>query len=275
VTIDVASLKRFANSLLAVGEETLHFATQRLSKGEKPNIDEAVEAKIIKLAGEHFPGVPVLAEESYMRQVMDAPKGGNQIIIDPIDGTRQLNAGGDGWSIAVALLQDGVPVGSAVVVPARNVSYYGFKGAGCWRTHDFQKLGWRKHYRDNYPDPRLGLDLARRVVKDDACWEITRRLIKEFGYAVNAPSVRSGLRVMQGNSNLWWTANARVWDIAPVYPLITEMGCVGEYMSGHPINWLEVNQPSVLFADSRKTLDRARKAIGDLCGYTIPPASKQ
>ena len=51
-------------------------------------------------------------------------------IVDPIDGTRAFLAGSHDWSIAIALLSDGIPVLGIVHVPAHDCLYDGVAGAG-------------------------------------------------------------------------------------------------------------------------------------------------
>ncbi len=53
-------------------------------------------------------------------------------ILDPIDGTREFLRGGDGWTIALCLVEDGSPVLSAVVNPVRGEFYEARAGMGAF-----------------------------------------------------------------------------------------------------------------------------------------------
>ena len=53
-------------------------------------------------------------------------------ILDPIDGTREFLHGGDGWTIALCLAEDGVPVLSAVVNPVRGEFFEARAGMGAF-----------------------------------------------------------------------------------------------------------------------------------------------
>ena len=53
-------------------------------------------------------------------------------ILDPIDGTREFLHGGDGWTIALCLAKDGVPVLSAVVNPVRGEFFEARVGMGAF-----------------------------------------------------------------------------------------------------------------------------------------------
>jgi myo-inositol-1(or 4)-monophosphatase len=51
-------------------------------------------------------------------------------IADPIDGTRAFAAGGDGWCVAVALIERGRPVVAAIYRPVREEFYRAIVGEG-------------------------------------------------------------------------------------------------------------------------------------------------
>ncbi|MGO9485123.1 MAG: 3'(2'),5'-bisphosphate nucleotidase CysQ [Rhodomicrobium sp.] len=53
-------------------------------------------------------------------------------ILDPIDGTRDFLCGGDGWTVALCLAEDGIPVLSAAVNPVRGEFYEARAGMGAF-----------------------------------------------------------------------------------------------------------------------------------------------
>jgi len=53
-------------------------------------------------------------------------------IVDPIDGTRAFLAGGDEWTVAVAVVEAGRPVAGAVFAPVRGEMFSGRKGGGAF-----------------------------------------------------------------------------------------------------------------------------------------------
>ncbi|MDB5511581.1 MAG: 3(2),5-bisphosphate nucleotidase CysQ [Enterovirga sp.] len=54
-------------------------------------------------------------------------------IVDPIDGTRAYLSGSHDWSVAVALLDKGMPVLGIVYAPAHGTMYEAEQGLGAWR----------------------------------------------------------------------------------------------------------------------------------------------
>ncbi|MHA1559162.1 MAG: inositol monophosphatase family protein, partial [Alphaproteobacteria bacterium] len=55
-------------------------------------------------------------------------------IVDPVDGTRAFIAHDTDWTILIALIEDGRPIASAVVAPARGEIFRAVKGGGAFRN---------------------------------------------------------------------------------------------------------------------------------------------
>lgn len=53
-------------------------------------------------------------------------------IVDPIDGTRAFLAGGDEWTIALAVVEDSRPVAGCVFCPRREEMFLARTGGGAW-----------------------------------------------------------------------------------------------------------------------------------------------
>jgi len=51
-------------------------------------------------------------------------------IVDPIDGTRGFIRGDDGWTVSLAVVEDGVPIAGVVYAPARDEMYDAARGEG-------------------------------------------------------------------------------------------------------------------------------------------------
>ena len=53
-------------------------------------------------------------------------------IVDPIDGTRAFLAGGDEWTVAIAVVEAGRPVAACVFCPRRDEMFLARTGGGAW-----------------------------------------------------------------------------------------------------------------------------------------------
>jgi 3'(2'), 5'-bisphosphate nucleotidase len=86
--------------------------------------DEASEAVILDGVSRLLPGVPILSEEAHGRSPV-GPLGDSFVLVDPLDGTRELVAGRDEFSINVGLVQDGEARLGIVAAPARGLLWRG------------------------------------------------------------------------------------------------------------------------------------------------------
>jgi 3'(2'), 5'-bisphosphate nucleotidase len=94
--------------------------------------DHASEAVMLEGISRVLPGVSVVSEEA----VMSSPPSdlsGSFVLVDPLDGTRELLAGRDEFTINVAIVNDGRPRLGIIAAPARGILWRGIVGAGAER----------------------------------------------------------------------------------------------------------------------------------------------
>ncbi|AJY47473.1 inositol monophosphatase family protein [Martelella endophytica] len=90
--------------------------------------DRNVEETIRKAILERFPEDGLLGEEHGGKD----GKSGYTWVIDPIDGTTVFLHGLPTWTVVIAILADGKPVLSCILVPAQNKLYHAIDGAGAF-----------------------------------------------------------------------------------------------------------------------------------------------
>ena len=84
--------------------------------------DEAAEAVILAGLAQLLPEVPVVSEESVAPHVRATSLF---MLVDPLDGTRELVAGRDEFTVNVALIDGGVPILGVVAAPALRLLWRG------------------------------------------------------------------------------------------------------------------------------------------------------
>jgi len=94
--------------------------------------DEASEAIILEGMTRLMPGVPIISEEASARAAVGAI-GEEFILVDPVDGTRELVAGRDEFSINLGLVRAGLPVLGIVAAPALGMVWRTAPGGGAQR----------------------------------------------------------------------------------------------------------------------------------------------
>ena len=83
--------------------------------------DRDAQARVIEVIESEYPNEPIVGEEDDALKTV--PDSGPAWIVDPIDGTTNFVNDSRVWGTAVAAVEDGKPVGAAVVLPALGDSY--------------------------------------------------------------------------------------------------------------------------------------------------------
>src|SRR5215470_14786970 len=96
--------------------------------------DHAAEAVILEGLARVLPGLCVVSEEAVGVAVPDRIPD-TFILVDPLDGTRELIAGRDEFTVNVAIVSGGRPRLGIVAAPAQGVLWRGVEGHGAERLH--------------------------------------------------------------------------------------------------------------------------------------------
>jgi 3'(2'), 5'-bisphosphate nucleotidase len=117
-------------AILAAGRASLNV---RAKADDSPvtSADHASEAVMLEGMARLLPGVPVISEEAGWAQSNISNK--TFVLIDPLDGTRELVAGRDEFTINLAIIENGRPQLGIIAAPARGLIWRGVPGAGAER----------------------------------------------------------------------------------------------------------------------------------------------
>jgi 3'(2'), 5'-bisphosphate nucleotidase len=94
--------------------------------------DHASEAVLIEGLSRLLPGISVVSEEAASISP-PAQLSGSFVLVDPLDGTRELVSGRDEFTVNVAIMNDGQPRLGIVAAPARGILWRGIVGGGAER----------------------------------------------------------------------------------------------------------------------------------------------
>ena len=125
------------DAVLRAGETALTFFRKRTKAWIKEDgtpvseADLAVDAVLQDLLAARSPGYGWQSEESGERKDGTARRFW---LADPIDGTSAFLAGSQDWCIALALIDDGVPVAGVIHAPAIEATYLARLGRGASRN---------------------------------------------------------------------------------------------------------------------------------------------
>lgn len=176
-------------------------------------------------------------------------------IVDPIDGTRAFLAGGDEWTVSLAVVEGGRPVAGAVFCPRRNEMFLARSNGGAWLNG--QPIG---------VSPQRDVGGATLSGPHSI---VANRDVQAAGFR-NAGVLRSlAYRIVMVAAGRVDVGAARGgpsdWDLAAADLLVQEAGGVLTDLSGRlPV----YNRPSTghpaLIAASKQLIEPVRKALGTL-----------
>lgn len=129
-------IAELSSTISAAGAAIL--ATRRASLNVRAKADEspvtsadhASEALMLEGVARVLPGIPVISEEAGCPH---SNISGMFVLIDPLDGTRELLAGRDEFTINLAVIEGGRPQLGIIAAPARGLIWRGIAGAGAER----------------------------------------------------------------------------------------------------------------------------------------------
>ncbi len=87
--------------------------------------DGAAEAIILDGLARHFANIPVIAEEAAAAGSLPDVFERDFFLVDPLDGTKEFVAQRQDYTVNIAFIIDGSPVGGVVYAPARHLLYRG------------------------------------------------------------------------------------------------------------------------------------------------------
>lgn len=126
LALAIRVVRAAGEAVLALGDPGRDAWTKGLATDVVTAADEAAEAAALELLARERPGDGVVSEEGAAR-----PADGDRTwVLDPLDGTLNFAAGLPGWCVAVALLERGEAMTSAVWDPIRDELYSAAVGAG-------------------------------------------------------------------------------------------------------------------------------------------------
>lgn len=149
-------------------------------------------------------------------------------VLDPIDGTRAFIQGRDDWTVALALVEDGVPVLAVVINPVRGEVYEAQAGKGAF-LNGRRVLG----------SSRTELSGARIALPEVGSkrWTPPKALPHLKPVFANSSIYRLAL-IASDNADIALAVKPKwEWDVAAGALLVSEAGCSISDISGLPLKF--------------------------------------
>jgi 3'(2'), 5'-bisphosphate nucleotidase len=232
-----------------------------LARREKPDnspvtaADDAAQSAILEELARLLPGVPVLSEESAEGLATAAPDR-RFVLVDPLDGTRELLAGEIEYAVNIALIEDGVPAIGVIFAPAMGQVWRGIVGHGAERLHlapgDEPQNATDVSVIRTRPQPARGaVALVSRFHREaetdtylDRLPEVQRRVV---GASIKFCRLAEGAADVYPRMSPMWP-----WDVAAGHALVTAAGGVMKSADGRPLTYERPGErlpPFIAFGD--------------------------
>ena len=176
-----------------------------------------------------FGNIPVLSEENTEEENKEIIKQKYFFLLDPIDGTKSFNKGGE-FTINLAFCVDKKPAVSFIHNPLKKVVIFGdksqaFKLIGGKQTKLLKLKSVDYELYKNNQNKHLKLACGDSVSKEIIDNAMTK--INQLGYTFDkadikiAPALSKVLAIIDGNCDFTITSNlCKDWDVLPALPIL-------------------------------------------------------
>jgi len=222
-------LDEFADMAIEAGEVILAiYARADLGERAKSDgspvteADAAAEAIILKGLAEHWPDIPVIAEEAVCAGHVPET-GARFFLVDPLDGTAEFVRRSGEFTVNIALVEDGHPVAGLVYLPTTGEMFRGDAlGAARSRVHDGELTDWVAIRARPAPAEGLTVMASRRSGGGAQLAYLERLQVAE---TVQASSSLKLCRIAEGVADLYPRFGPTMaWDIAAGHAVLAAAG---------------------------------------------------
>jgi fructose-1,6-bisphosphatase/inositol monophosphatase family enzyme len=191
-------------------------------------MDRTIEKILVTSIGDRFPDIPVLAEESSGALDATDRKGwveaffssNYQVILDPIDGTRNFIKGSRQYCIAVALTKKNAsgiwPVIGVVAVPEEDCLYWNMEGS-IFKEHIISGEVIQVEC-DVVPAAQLSVN------SKDRQWAKDSGIRFHFPWVSSGSSVYDFLGIVTGRNRGCLLGSQRLWDLMAPLAIALDAG---------------------------------------------------
>jgi 3'(2'), 5'-bisphosphate nucleotidase len=202
--------------------------------------DHAAEAVILEALARLLPGMCVVSEEAAGRALPDRIPD-SFVLVDPLDGTRELVAGRDEFTINLAIVNGARPRLGIVAAPAQGLLWRGIEGRGAERLRlspgaPANAAQARSIVRTR-PAPRAGLVAAvSRSHLDPQTQALLARLPIAARHACG--SAVKFCQIAEGSADVYPRLSPTCeWDVAAGHAVLAAAGGVVRTPEGAPLSY--------------------------------------
>jgi myo-inositol-1(or 4)-monophosphatase len=192
---------------------------QKTDRDYVTEVDQRVEATILREISRHYPDHGIVAEESDKHINPDADI---QWYVDPLDGTTNFIHGYPHFAVSIAAWKGGKPLLAVVHDPIRNEIFEARNGGGAFLNR--RRLRVSSEERLSHALFASGLPPYRRESLDIFQKRMSACMSEVDGYRRGGSAALDLAYVAAGRLDAYWEAGLKSWDIAAGCLLVQEAG---------------------------------------------------
>ncbi len=204
--------------------------------------DKVSHAYILEQLEHHFPSIPVLSEESASEVYVERSGWRYFWLVDPLDGTKEFIKRTGEFTVNIALIEEGCPVGGIVYVPIHDIAYVGERGRGAFRMeggdiHPIRTRSWKWPLEIVASQDHRGPGIRRLLER------LPEARVKHMG------SARKFCLVAEGAADLYYRDTPTMeWDTAAAQCVVEAAGGQVLTLEGEPLryNKQELHNPPLV-----------------------------
>ena len=210
--------------------------------------DHAAELAIISRLSAHDPGIPILAEESARKRIVDAER---LWVVDPLDGTLNFSRGLPFYCVLIGYVEGGRTRAAAIHAPRTGETFIASEGAGATRNGQPIRVSRVTSVSEAFAVASLGYGETKKkdsrfVRLNSTCARL--RVIGSAGLEISY--------VAMGRFDLFVHQALSPWDVAAPALLAREAGAaVLSLKTGGDAAW---NERQVVIANPRLAMDAVK-----------------
>ena len=231
-SLDLKEYLSFASEVAGeAGRLTLEYFLGSISVESKSDAtpvtetDRLAEALIRSRIEERYPEHSILGEEAGEK----VAESSLQWIIDPIDGTQSFIRGVPLYTVLIALVDKDEPCLGIIHNPPLKETVAGATGLGCFYNGEPCQVSSTANLSEAWVQVTDYAELTRRRPK------FAKRLLEESFSCRTWGDAYGYMLVATGRVDVMIDPIMKVWDIAPLKPIITEAGGIFTDLDGNPV----------------------------------------
>lgn len=201
--------------------------------------DEAAEKIILAELSQHFPHIPVVAEES--AAAGNIPQVGDRFfLVDPLDGTKEFVKRNGEFTVNIALIEHGVPTVGIVFVPVSNRLFVGQPGRAVECAIEAGNIAPKSALTVAAPKETYDI-IGSRSHKGEGLEILLEHL--PVGELKSAGSSLKFCLIAAGEADLYPRFSPTMeWDTAAGHAVLSAAGGMVTFLDGRPLTYGKVDK---------------------------------